>query len=492
MKLQESISKKIAFPRKGIDFYAVPILIFLAFFLFSWFAIFPFESNFILDKSSIFYFALFIIFLYVLHLNRLCGIGLFICSVILIPSTLGLQRIAYISPSLHIPFYEVMLFVLTFVWLSDRLLKRNMSLPSSLQTFRIFVLLAVWMILIGFVYGNSPFNIILDLREISYFLVLATIIPDYIHSEKDIHRLLKFFAISMVWGAILYYVFYSGMILKPDSVLNELMTIYETAGYRIGYRLTYSIVIVSFLSILILLSFLLAGSKAIIPILLGLIGLMGVVVLSQIRAIYIMIPVATLLIIYKFTKLIKEYMIPIFSFVRFGATIILLLILLWVGWIIAPSGVTWALRERTQTLSSPDKIILNIVSRFYPFLIRSNTNWITWLIGHGWGTRIYIPWFEETAFNPMNRFLDNLWLTMTIKGGILGIVATISFFIAFIRLVNQNIQIDKTLLPVWIALWCFTMLSVILGRIIFFSSIEMILLGLFAGILIKRLKILSK
>lgn len=67
-----------------------------------------------------------------------------------------------------------------------------------------------------------------------------------------------------------------------------------------------------------------------------------------------------------------------------------------------------------------------LTERFSPAMpYLANTNFFTFLFGHGFGTSFYIPWFEYRDLNTEQSVLDSAHLTMFIKFGImyLGIIA---------------------------------------------------------------------
>lgn len=469
--------------------YALPMVLTLGLFQFFYAFLYPIDSNFILELSKGFYFIFTIIFIWLLFVRRIYGIGIFVLSLIVIPSGGGIQPLTYLSDKVSIPYYELWLFILGSVWLFDRLAKGDLSIPPILKSYWMFILGLLWMVGVGLIQGNPFVDIILDLREISYFLILATIIPDYIKSKNDVYWLLTIFAIGVVIGIILYYIWYLVMVADTSSILNKIMEKYETAGFRVEYRLIYSIITPATIAVLILSSLVLLGVRLNVYMVVLFFLLIGLIVLNQLRATYVMTVFGIFLLLVRYKSL------GILSFGKITKFVSLVIGLVFLGAllsIILSQDFLNALRSRASTLLSLEYLVSNITSRMVPFIIAmEQATCKEWLFGQGMGTLIYIPWFEGTDFRPMNRYLDNLWATVIIKGGLLGIVSSLSFFIVFIQRIKKIIQIRDDLFPIWIALWCFGIINIIGTKAIFYDTVHMALFGFFSGIILGRIEIIK-
>lgn len=474
-------------PHKRTWQYAVSVMLALASFQFLYAFFYTLDHNYILEISERFHFIFTIVFILILFVRRIFGIGVLMLSLIIIPSGGGVQPLNYLSDRISIPYYELWLFILWSTWLFDRLAKGDFTIPPALKSYKIFFLALLWMVCIGIVRGNPFIDIILDLREISYFLILSIIIPDYIKSKDDIYNLLTFFVTGVVTGVVLYYAWYLIMVANPSSILNEVMEKYETAGFRVEYRLVYSINTFATITTLALFSLVLSGYRLNGYLIALLFLVIGVIVLNQSRTSYVLTVIGFFLLI------VRYKMLGLLSFRNFAKFVFLIVSVIFMGMIfyttLSPDFIG-ALRDRASTLLSPEYLIANISSRVLPFSIAmEGVSWKDWLFGQGFGTLIYIPWFEETDFKIMNRFLDNLWLTIIVKGGLIGIVCVLSFFITFIRMANRCVQIKDSLFPIWMAMWCFGIINIVGIRAIFYDATNMVLFGFFAGILLGRLNI---
>ncbi|MEM2073781.1 MAG: DUF6369 family protein [Nitrososphaeria archaeon] len=421
-------------------------------------------------------------------MRRIYGIGTLILSLIVIPSGGGVQPLNFLTDRIHIPYYELWMGILCFVWFIDRLVKHNFSIPPLLKNYKIFTLGLIWMIGIGIVRGNPVIDIIHDIRELSYFFILALIIPEYIKSKGDIKKLLNFFAVGIVAGLILYYTWYIIMITDPLNILDKIMEKYETAGFRVEYRLVYSFSLFAHLIALILTSSLLSERRLKINHVVLLLITIGVVILSQSRALYILLPFGILLLLikYKISGTILNKRILRFVFL-IGSLVVFLGVMLNA---VLPLPFIDALKSRAISLFSLEYLIINISNRMVPFeLAMEGVTWKEWLFGKGLGTRIYIPWFEGTDFKPMNRYLDNQWATMIVKGGIIGILATASFFVTFIKMATLSTKSKDKFNYIWLALWAFGILKFIGYRAYFYDAMGMALFGFFSGIMLSKLKL---
>ncbi len=448
---------------------------------------YPVFPDQITGSALIIYGILTILYIYVLLSSRIHGLCLLLFAVLVIPSGSGFTPLTFLTPYI-ISYYELWLFILLFVWLLDRvnsISTATLRVPFFIRRYWLFLACLLFMYGNGILHENTIGNMLLDLRELSYFTILALIIPDYINSKFDIVRLLTIFAIGAIIGLFIYYIYFFIMIRNPGSILNEIMEKNETAGFRVEYRLGYSINLAIIFSFVVMLAILLQRIKVNFIFFVIFILSFGVILLGQQRTSYILIILSIIMLVYKY---IKMNMLSLRRVIRFVVVIFSVIMIGIILFSVVSANFAEALTERLATLTDLDYLLANSLQRFSPFFLETkNFTTKNFLIGKGLGTLIYIPWFDKLDFDPMGRFLDNLYLTYIIKGGVVGILFTISFFIILIRMLNKIIKVDDVLLPLWIGLWCFVFLEMMSGMTasIFFNPFIMIIFGFLAGMILK-------
>lgn len=90
--------------------------------------------------------------------------------------------------------------------------------------------------------------------------------------------------------------------------------------------------------------------------------------------------------------------------------------------------------SRFQLLLNPEYIEYALVNRFSPFFAAtSNFSWMEFILGKGIGFTFFIPWFHyRDNIDNYNIYIDNLYLTLYAKFGILFIVFFVAMFL-FLR-----------------------------------------------------------
>ena len=96
--------------------------------------------------------------------------------------------------------------------------------------------------------------------------------------------------------------------------------------------------------------------------------------------------------------------------------------------------------SRTRVLFDSNLVLNKMAKRIEPFTqeVKTWDNPIYWLLGKGIGKSIYIPWFEyRKNINNYNSYLDNIYLSLYIKLGIVSVVVYFYIFFYFYRLSNN-------------------------------------------------------
>jgi hypothetical protein len=96
-----------------------------------------------------------------------------------------------------------------------------------------------------------------------------------------------------------------------------------------------------------------------------------------------------------------------------------------------------------------DVINEHLYIRFSPFFdIVDSFHWYNYLIGQGFGTTFFIPWFEYRSdyLDPYNNFIDTTFLTLYVKFGLLSLVIIVSYLLAIKKIIAFDQKVSWVML----------------------------------------------
>lgn len=100
-----------------------------------------------------------------------------------------------------------------------------------------------------------------------------------------------------------------------------------------------------------------------------------------------------------------------------------------------------------------EKVLTSYISRIYPFIdYLDNTDDTGMLFGAGLGYAFYIPWFEITDLNVYAPYLDNLYLTLFAKYGLISIILFTFPLIYFYLVLPKRMFIYVSVIWCWLSM----------------------------------------
>ena len=140
------------------------------------------------------------------------------------------------------------------------------------------------------------------------------------------------------------------------------------------------------------------------------------------------------------------FRLRITKMIYYGVAIVVVLTLVGYAVLVAEND---SILGRTKILYKPDEVFKKISKRYEPFMLEVETweNPMYWIFGKGIGQSFYIPWFEyRKNISNYNPYLDNIYLSLYVKMGLLSLMVYFFLLLYFNYLSNNTTYVTILML----------------------------------------------
>lgn len=366
-----------------------------------------------------------IVFLLALCLLRTNAalVMLLLCSAIAIPGIPGIDKIA--GGPFHI---EVVAFVLAFrVWLASGLSARLRLPPTMVAASAVYGLI----LSISIVRGGKLTDHLVTTRYFLLMLITTYAVRNWI-IRKEISRdsIEELIFRSFRAGLIVYLFIFVLQFLAPGNYDHIFLSSGgEREGTRVAYQIQGYIPIVS-LALLFLTT--IRSSKKSVPTFYRSISRNRWVIL----AFFGMLATGARMVLLQWIILAA-----VFIFFKSKRAIAGLFFAALLGVVMLNLPMFESVAERFSSISDSDAFVNNLGIRLLPAILAvDDMSGIDYLLGKGLDFKFFVPWFETRSddFDAYSTFIDQLWATVFVQGGILGCALALIPFLVGVRFYVRN------------------------------------------------------